>query len=145
MKKQEKYLPAKAETRIKQTDPNEIRDLLLQEIYKLYLKNGQKSPESNDAAILANELYDHIMQSWPGVKIEWIQTAFKNGISGKYGDFANISFRIMVHWINEFRHSMTKKDYGLDNDGVSMPEKMEFIINGLAGMPNYEAFKKKQK
>lgn len=109
----------------------DFKHLLLTEVYKLYLKNGQNAPEEQDVAVIVNELYDYLTEYWPGVKAEWIQEAFKRGITGVYGDFANISFRVMTEWIRAYRSKMTAADFGIEKDVMPTKERADFVLSEL--------------
>jgi len=108
-----------------------FKEFLLKEYNKLMLKNGQNAPPPESAAMIANELYNHLTTSWPGVKVEWLSTAFNNGITGEYGDFANISFRLMVSWVNAYRGSMSRSDFGIAEEPMATKERADFVLDGL--------------
>ena len=110
---------------------DQFKEFLLKEIYKLYLKNGQNKPSANDAATITNELYRNLIRIWPGVKTLWIGDAFENGINGEYGEFANISYRLMIYWINKYRFSMDRKDFGIKEDPMPTKERANFVLDGL--------------
>ena len=133
------------ESRLNKIAPVPFKAFLNQEIMKLYFKNGQKSPDPKDLQLLRNEIYQHLSDVWPGVKCEWITKAFKNGINGEYGEFANISYRAMVHWINEYRDNMKAENFGIKEDPMPSKERAEFVMGGLRNMPNTSNLIKKHK
>ena len=126
--------PVKSENkliRLSSISESDFKEFLLKEVYKLYFKNGQNKPDTNDAVTTVNEIYNNLQKSWSGVKMEWIKSAFDNGINGKYGDFANISYRVMNDWINKFRYSMNADDFGVKEDPMNCNERANFVLDGL--------------
>ena len=124
------------EVRLNHTSKSEFKEFLLKEIYKLYLKNGQNKPAAVEAATLATELYNNLQKTWPGVKIEWLQQAFGNGINGDYGDFANISYRSMNDWIKIFRYNMKRGDFAIAEEPMTCNERSEFILKNRGKLPS---------
>ena len=143
--RQKQHLPAKQEARLKHVVPEDFKSFLLKQVFKLYFKNGQNAPSSGEAQMFVNELYDHLQKTWPGVKQEWIRSAFDKGIAGDYGEFANISFNILVLWIKKFRSMMNREDFGIKEDPMASKEKADFILSGLKNMPNTKKLFKKNK
>ena len=123
-------LPA-LNVRLNNADPRPFKLFLNQEILKLYLKNGQNNPDPAEVQAIRNELYDHLMETWPGVRAEWVKEAFKKGIAGKYGEFANISFRIMVSWVNTFRAQMRAGDYGVEKESEPLHVQAAAILTEI--------------
>lgn len=109
----------------------DFKKFLLQEVHKLFIKNGQNAPDPDNASLIVNELYNNLNKTWPGVKIEWMQKAFEKGINGDYGDFANISYRVMNDWTNKFRYSMRRTDFGIQEEPMSTKERASFVLDGL--------------
>ena len=134
--KQNNQLAIQDESRLKECNDTEFKKFLNDEIYKLFLKNGQNAPDPRDVQLIRNELYNHLLHSWPGVKIEWIKGAFHNGINGNYGDFANISYRLMNDWINKYRYSMRREDFGVQEEPMNTGERSEFILKNRDKLPS---------
>ena len=118
-------------SRLKEVSEKQFKEFLLKEYNKLLLKNGQNPPDPSNAGLVANELYNNLNKTWPGVKIEWVQKAFEKGINGDYGDFANISYRLMNDWINKFRYSMKREDFGIQEEPMNTKERASFVLDGL--------------
>lgn len=117
--------------RLKEISDKEFKDFLMKEYHKLLLKNGQNAPDPVNAGLIVNELYRHLQAEWPGIKTDWIAKAFDNGINEEYGEFANISYRLMMHWIREFKHSMKSADFGVKEDPMNTKERAIFVLDEL--------------
>ncbi len=117
--------------RLKEISEKEFKEFLLKEYHKLLLKNGQNPPAVSNAVMITNELYHNLKSIWPGIKTEWISSAFENGINGDYGDFANISYRLMVDWINKYKAGMKRKDFAISEEPMNCEERSTFVLDGL--------------
>ena len=117
--------------RLKDISEKEFKGFLLKEYHKLLLKNGQNPPSISDAVMITNELYNNLKTIWPGIKTEWISSSFNNGINGEYGEFANISYRLMVEWINKYKAGMKRKDFAMAEEPMSCKERSTFVLDGL--------------
>lgn len=117
--------------RLNKIPENDFKIFLLKEYNKLLLKNGQNAPDPANAAIVVNELYTNLNRIWPGIKAEWISEAFSRGINGDYGKFANISYRAMVYWIQEYKYKMKAGDFGVKEDPMPTKERASFVLDGL--------------
>ena len=117
--------------RLNKIKPVDFKKFLLQELHKLHIKNGQNAPDPDNASLIINELYNNLQKTWPGIKAEWIKKAFEKGINGDYGDFANISYRLMNDWINEFRYSMSREDFAIPEEPMNCNDRASFVLDGL--------------
>lgn len=131
--------------RLKEIKPEDFREFLLRRYNSLLLKNGQNAPTAENAVVIVNELYKYLQEEWPGIKTEWITEAFNNGINGKYGEFANISYRLMVYWIMEFKYSMRAEDFGLKEDPMHTSERANFLLKNKDKILSLKELKVKHK
>lgn len=117
--------------RLSAVNEMDFKTFLAKELHKLFIKNGQNAPDPDNASLIVNELYNNLNKTWPGVKVEWLSKAFENGINGDYGDFANISYRLMNDWINKYKHSMKRTDFGIQEEPMNCNDRAGFVLDGL--------------
>lgn len=131
--------------RLKEISDREFKEFLLKEYHKLLLKNGQNAPDPANAGLIVNELYNYLKSTWPGIKTEWIASAFSKGINGEFGKFANISYRLMVDWIKEFQYTMKAEDFGVKEDPMNTHQRAEFLLGNPDKIPSLKDLQSKHK
>lgn len=84
------------------------------------LNGGTKDPDPHIFKIHIDSIYEDIMTVHSWLTVAELQTVFKEGLRGKYGEFFGLNYKTVSDWIIGYRDSPERKTY-LESKKVFLP------------------------
>jgi len=131
--REKKIIELALQPKIKEGEPVDIVTQFIAIITTAYTRSGQQADPAT-LALYADELYNSLLEKYPGVSVAEVKEALKEGVYGEYGEYYGLNPKTFIQFIESFLYSKERKEAKkvflqkkmlLQNEVIIPPQELE--------------------